>query len=204
MVAASQFHGRTMDDFSVSARVDQIYGAYLTAVFRNDYYRRVHEVTRSYASHMDFAIGLGTAGSGGSGLGILASPNFAWLCAVLTTGSTVLAIAKATYNWPDCLQKAIELENYYNKIASEYKILVDDLQAYRAWRQEFETKHKDLREKSEKPPIVFTYRNLSTKRQREIQNSIKERIPYHSWWKPDGAIDGKAKRYAPQQPNQTA
>ena len=90
--------------------VKSVYLGYLTAVFRRDYYKALRESVQKTCSHMDFAIGLGAAAGGGTGLGILADQRFAWLCAVITTVATVLAVAKTSYQWADRLQRSIELD----------------------------------------------------------------------------------------------
>lgn len=170
-----------------SDRIKNIYAAYLTSIFRRDYYKSLRESVQKTCSHMDFAVGLGAATGGGTGLGILADPRFAWLCAGITTASTVLAVAKPAYHWAERLQHSIELEKYFDGVVSEYKSLVEEIQAARNVTEAVFARHVELQKRSDHPPTQYQYRDLSHDKQREIQNRIKSRVPYKSWWLPAGS-----------------
>jgi hypothetical protein len=139
---------------------------------------------------MDFAVGLGAATGGGTGLGILADPRFAWLCAGVTTASTVLAVAKPAYHWAERLQRSVELEKYFDSIVSDYKTLVEEIQESKGLGDALLLRHVELRKKSENPPTQYQFSDLSLDDQREIQKRIKGRVPYKSWWLPPGSAWG--------------
>lgn len=171
-----------MNQPDITTRIAQIHQAYLDTEYRVDYYVFVRDRTARYAKHLDFAIGLGALGSGGTGLGILGDPNFAWLCGILTTVSTVVAIAKSNYDWPGRISKATELMEYFRGIATQYKHLIDDLNYHKTLSPNFEALHLKLRSDSQQAPSD-PYPSLSEKHRRAIQEITNNRIHLSGWWK---------------------
>jgi hypothetical protein len=169
---------------NLGRRVKQVHECFLNAQFRHDYYSKEQSTVQQRMAHTDFAIGLGGALSGGSGLGILAVPQMAWACGALTTISTILAIAKASYNWPERLKRSTDLATHYDLLASDYMRLIDDLNVAQVWDSQSEARHSQLRLRFDKPPTDYPFRTPSVKELREIQNAIKNRIKYKEWWKP--------------------
>ncbi len=171
------------DDNAIRERVEQIHHAYLDIIFKLMHYEVQHAHTTKYSRHFDFAIGLGAAGSGGSGLGILADPLFAVPCAVITSVSVILAIAKNHYDWHGRVKTLLEMIQFYQPLATEYEYLVHDMNHARKWEQEFDKTHRRLRETLRHAPNN-PYPHLKEDELRAIQNRVKHRIPYSKWWKP--------------------
>lgn len=162
-------------------RVQQIHGSYLKSVYATDYFKEVHRQIMQFAKHFDFAIGLGAAVSGGSGLGILRDPRFAWVCAALTTMSVVLTIAKTSYDWPGKLKSSSDLVEKYGRLSGKYQILVEDMNYRKSFGDDFDSAYKKLRDEE----LGFSpslYPSLSLEKQRQIQSAIKQRIDYRAWW----------------------
>ena len=162
-------------------RINQVYRTYLNTVYDIDYTLERHNSLASRSKHIDFLIGIGAAASGGSGLSILASPDFAWLCIPLTTISTVGAIAKGSYDWPGRLQKYIETIQFIAPINHGLKLLTEDIQASKNWKNEFEVAFEKLRNDLAKKPIDMT-KDLPLQVRRKIQDAIKHRLIYTTWW----------------------
>ncbi|OJX70439.1 hypothetical protein [Magnetospirillum sp. 64-120] len=164
-------------------RVEQIYTTYLDAVYATDYFSEVHRATMTYGRFFDFAIGLGAAISGGSGLGILAHPSFAWLCAVITTLSIILTVAKSSYDWPGKMKMAAEMTEKYGTLSGKYQMLIEDINYVEQYSEKFEKIFQKLREEQ---ALISTIPSpvLGEEKQREIQAAIKKRIPYKDWWRP--------------------
>lgn len=177
-----------MDVAGPQLRVKQIYAGYLTSVYNADYFRCVRERTRSYSTHLDFAIGVGAAASGsaGAGVALLSRPELIFVPPIIAGAATVLSIAKGVYNWPDRFQKAMELEQYYDQVSSEFNHLVEDIQVALGLNDDLNRRYAELRSKSARPPHAFIYTGLSLRKQRELQDAIKARIPYKGWWLPAG------------------
>jgi hypothetical protein len=154
---------------------------YLNALFHENYYKRLHVRTVTYAKAFDFTIALGSAASGGTGLGILADPRFGWLCAIVTTVSVLLSVAKGVWGWDQKTKFALERVQFYSDLNSKYMMLVDDLNAARTWRPDFETRRNEIRQKA-MPPTIDPYGELPEKMKLAIQTSIKQTIPYKEWW----------------------
>jgi hypothetical protein len=171
-----------VDQPDIPTRIAQIHRSYLDTEYRVDYYAFVRDRTSRFAKHLDFAIGMGALGSGGSGLGILGDPQFAWLCGILTTLSLILAVAKSNYDWPGRISKATELLEYFRSIATQYRNLIDDLNYRKTLSAEFETLHLKLRSDSLNAP-ADPYPSLSNKKQQKIQESTNSRINRAEWWK---------------------
>jgi hypothetical protein len=172
---------RARDMADNSEVVNQAYREGLGALFSRDYYKAVYSKTIQYSKVFDYSIGLGSAMSGGSGLGILANPNFAWVCAILTTISVLLSVAKGVWDWPGKAKFALERVQFYDECYSGYQSLIDDINVAKEWTLEIAKRRIDLRQKNTSS-TPDPYPELSKKAQREIQNSIKSRINYTSWW----------------------
>lgn len=164
-------------------RVNQLYYTYLDTVYECDYYRVMHDSVVGRARHLDFLIGVGTAVSGGSGLGILANPMFAWLCASLTTLSVVLSAAKSAYDWPGRVKAALERHQTFGEISGRLKGIVEDVQYRRGYTPEVESAYLKIRDEIRAVP-ANPYKEMSEARRRKIQNAIKQRINHKDWWRP--------------------
>ena len=163
--------------------VEQVHKECLDALFARDYYKVFHATTTRYANVFDFAIALGSALSGGTGLGILANPAFGWLCGGITSLSVLLSIAKGVYNWPGKTKFAIERVQFYGSLYGKYQALVDDMNAAREWNDKFASQREALRV-SANSGTADAFGDLSMDKQRAIQQGIKARIKYKEWWKP--------------------
>jgi hypothetical protein len=161
--------------------VNQVYKECLDALFQRDYYRELYNRTIRYARVFDYSIGLGSAMSGGSGLGILADPKFAWLCGIITTVSVLLSIAKGVWDWPGKTKFALERVQFFDETYSGYRRLIDDINANKQWNADFANKRNNLRQNST-PATPDPYPQLSINTQRSIQNAIKKRVKYAEWW----------------------
>jgi hypothetical protein len=161
--------------------INQTYRECLGALFQRDYYQELYSRTIRYSRIFDYSIGLGSAMSGGSGLGILADPKFAWVCGPVTTVSVLLSIAKGVWDWPGKTKFTLERVQFYDDIYSRYQQLVDDLNVAKQWTDEFKNRRDNLRQNN-RPPTADPYPQLGEKVQRAIQNSIKQRIKYTTWW----------------------
>jgi hypothetical protein len=166
-----------------NSRAGQVIQDYLTTEFLREYYRDRHGKTTRYAKHFDFLIALGSAGSGGSGLGILGDPRFAWLCGIVTTVSFILSAAKSQYDWQGRVQNSLKMEEFYGPISTKYKHIIDDMNVARAWNEDFEQRYLTLREEAEHSP-QDPYPSYPDKALRVIQNRVKAQIPYERWWTP--------------------
>ncbi|WP_020591594.1 hypothetical protein [Kiloniella laminariae] len=163
------------------ARINQVYRAYLNSLYEIDYHHECHDRLASRSQHIDFLIALGAASSGGTGLGILASPDFAWLCAILTTISTIGAVAKGIYDWSGRLKKSIEQVEFHTPVKHGLANLIEDIKASQAWSGDFEARYTKLRDELALVP-VNSGNGLSVEIQRQIQNRIKDRLQYRNWW----------------------
>jgi hypothetical protein len=163
------------------AVVNQMYRECLTSLFERDYYQELYNQTIKYSRYFDYSIGLGSAMSGGTGLGILANPNLAWLCGVVTTASVLLSIAKGIWDWPGKTKFALERIQFYEKLYFGYKALVDDVNVAMAWNTNFDQTRNTLRSSSV-PPTPDPYPQFSLTAKQAIQNAIKKRITYTTWW----------------------
>ena len=166
---------------NIAARVRQIHHAYLETEFQVEYYTTLRDRTSRYAKHFDFLIGLGAAGSGGSGLGILGDARFAILCGILTSVSVILAIAKSTYDWQGRIAKSTELLGYYRPIALQYNQLIDDLNYNKKLDSEYEALHLKLRADTINAP-VDPYPALKEKDKKSIKKSVRNNIDRTKWW----------------------
>ncbi len=167
---------------NITTRVRQIHHAYLESEFQVEYYTTLRDRTSRYAKHFDFLIGLGAAGSGGSGLGILGDPRFAILCGILTSLSVILAIAKSTYDWQGRIAKSTELFDYYRPIALQYSQLIDDLNYHKDLDSEREALHLKLRADTSNAP-VDPYPALKEKDKELIKDFVRDRVDRTGWWK---------------------
>lgn len=183
VVAAEKSEAEKVATSSPKERVAQIHKRCLNSIFATDYFKEVGRRVTRYAPHFDFAIGLGAALAGGSGLGILSNPNFAWLCGLLTTASVILTVAKSSYNWPARLKLASEMTEKYGRLSGKYLLLVDEMNYAREFNEGFEKTYVALRNEE----LQFSqedYPDLSIDTERKIQTAIKQRIPYSEWWRP--------------------
>ena len=163
------------------AAINQMYRECLAALFGRDYYQKLYNNTIWYSRVFDYSIGLGSAMSGGTGLGILANPNLAWLCGIITTASVLLSIAKGVWDWPGKTKFAMDRVQFYEKLYFDYKALVDDVNAAFEWNADFKARRESLRANSlPKPPDPYPELDEETKR--VIQNAIKNRLDYKKWW----------------------
>lgn len=162
-------------------RANQLYRAYLNCAFDEEYYRGRHKETLSYSNNFDMSIGLGAALSGGSGLGILADPAFAWVCGIITSGSVIASVAKASYKIDTRAQAAMDRVVFYGGLRAKLYDLIQDVQASCAWSPSFEGRFLDLREKiSNFAPYPFSHWDAD--KLRGVQEIIKARTDYESWW----------------------
>lgn len=171
-----------LDQEQMSVRVNQVYRNYLNNLYWSDYYGVHHEAALKQARIFDFFIALGTLIAGGSGLGILADPAFAWLCGIVTTIALVLSGLKTAYNWSNRIKASSEKIGAYGGLSFEYSSLIEDINFRRSWTDEFEERFKRLRQQQAKVSKSFDFPHLDTGRQRQIQNQIKGRIQYSKWW----------------------
>lgn len=162
-------------------QVNVVYRAYLDIEFKLDLYNEKYNQLLGRSKHMDLLIAVGAAASGGSGLGILASPEFVWLCGPLTTISTIGGIVKGNYDWASRIKHYNELVKSYAPVRLDYKHLVEDLNASQKWTNEFDARNQELRKLVRDLPVDST-RKLSVKARRRIQSEIKHRLQYQSWW----------------------
>ena len=176
---ATLLHGDLAADGVV--RVNQVYRGYLNTIFAIDCYLERHGRLAATSKHLDFLIAAGTAASGGSGLGILVSPAFAWVCASLTAISTVGAIAKSSYDWAGCLRTYLERLQFLAPIRQRYRNLIEDIQASKSWNASFENRYTELRD-ALLTMSVDSCSALPIKTRRKIQNEIKAREAYKTWW----------------------
>lgn len=161
--------------------VNQAYRECLDALYERDYYQELYNRTIRYARIFDYSIGLGSAMSGGTGLGILADAKFAWVCAVLTTVSVLLSIAKGIWDWPGKTKFALERVQFYGGVYSGYRYLIDDVNVAKQWNADFAKRRNDLRQNST-ASTPDPYSQLSENARRSIQDAIKKRVSYTNWW----------------------
>lgn len=163
-------------------RVNQVYRAYLNAIYEIDYNHEKHARLAEKSKHIDFLIALGAASSGGSGLvGILSSiDGLAWLCGLLTTISTVGALAKGTYDWTGRLKASLDMIEFYTPLKHGLEGLREDIIAKGGWCDDFEQRYTDLRASLAQVPVSVG-KGLAIEEQRKIQNRIKNRLNYKSW-----------------------
>ena len=166
----------------VSERINQLYRAYLLTSFEEEYYRERHSTSLETSNHFDLIVGLGAALSGGSGLGILANPAFAWVCGTLTSASVLAAVVKQSYRLDEKARASLERVALYGGARIEYLSLVQDVQAKKQWNEEFETRFSEMRSRFAKYS-PFPYSHWDEERLRAIQNKIKNREDYEKWWK---------------------
>jgi hypothetical protein len=126
-------------DAALVERANQVYKAYLDAIYNLDLYRADQDRTLTWSRGWDYIIGLSAAISGGSGLGILADPRLAWLCGGITTASIFLTVAKGTYDWPGRLKFDTERISDYNKLRLEWQYLKEDLDKTRNWMDDLKS-----------------------------------------------------------------
>jgi hypothetical protein len=161
--------------------VNQMYKECLVIAFRREYYQELYNRTIKYSKVFDYSIGLGSAASGGTGLGILADPRFGWVCALMTTVSVFLSVAKGVWDWSGKSKFALDRAHFYGKLYADYKALVDDVDAARQWSQSFAERRNALRSAST-PEAPDPYPELSEKVKRKVQERVKTRIDYRRWW----------------------
>jgi hypothetical protein len=165
---------------SLVQRVNQVYRAYLNAIYELEYYRADQERTMTWSRRWDFIIGLSAAISGGSGIGVLADPRLAWLCGVIATGSVILTVGKSVYDWPGRLKVDTERINDYSRLRYDYQYLKDDVESNRVWSNQLENRFLELRKREQLPETP--YKRLNIKIRRAIQNGVKARYDYKRWW----------------------
>lgn len=161
--------------------INQMYRECLAALFKRDYYQEMYNKTIRYAKVFDYSIGLGSAASGGTGLGILANPQFGWLCAAMTTVSVFLSIAKGVWDWSGKSKFALDRTYFYSKLYTGYSSLVDDVNANREWNKSFSDRRDALRTASH-PDAPDPYPELDVQVRRQIQDGIKSKVDYRKWW----------------------
>lgn len=161
--------------------LNQTYREFLNASFQRNYYQTLYSRTIRYAKSFDYLIGLGSAASGGTGLGILANPSFAWVCGPITTISVFLSVAKGVWDWAGKSKFSLDRVQFYDKLSSDYRSLIDDVNAAQEWNTNFSQKRDALRQNSN-PGTPDPYPQLSDKVKRKIQVGVKAQIPYRQWW----------------------
>jgi hypothetical protein len=175
---------------SPKLRVKQTYDEYLDALYAIEYYKRVYKDVRSYSRHFDFIISLSGALSGGSGLGILASPWMAIPCSIITAAAVIFTVARQTYDWPARAAFAVDMIEKNGTLSGKLKNFVQDIQVTRAWNTEFDKRFDEIRsEVSNLPADKFPELSLTVRS--SIQNEIIERECPQTWWKPKGDEDEK-------------
>jgi hypothetical protein len=168
-------------DIQTATRVNQVYREYLTILFRQKYYNELYGRTVWWSKILDYLISVGSAASGGTGLGILATPAFAWACGPLTTISFFLGIAKANWGWADKSKFALDRVAFYDKLSGGYQSLVDDIDAARAWTEDFSNTRNALRQNAT-PSQPDPYRELRDKVKAKVQDSVQHQVQYKQWW----------------------
>lgn len=163
------------------AALNQTYRECLKARFNRNYYQFLYNRTIRYAKSFDYLIGLGSAASGGTGLGILATPSFAWVCGPITTISVLLSVAKGVWDWAGKAKFSLDRMQFYDKLSTDYQSLVDDVDAAQQWTADFAQRRDALRENSN-PGTPDPYPELSEKLRRTIQSQVKTQISYKQWW----------------------
>ena len=163
------------------AVVNQTYRECLKVLFQRDYYQAFYDRTIKYSRAFDYSIGLGSAMSGGTGLGILADPRFAWVCGIMTTVSVLLSIAKGVWDWPGQLKFGLDRVQFYSGLHARYESLVDDINVACQWTNDFEKRRNELRSESGLS-VADPYPQLDMAAKRAIQDAIKARVPYTTWW----------------------
>jgi hypothetical protein len=161
--------------------INQMYRECLAALFKRDYYQEMYNRTIRYAKVFDYSIGLGSAASGGTGLGILANPQFGWLCGAMTTVSVVLSIAKGVWDWSGKSKFALDRTYFYSKLYAGYNLLVDDVNAHREWNKSFSERRDALRGAS-LPDSPDPYPEMELQVRKQIQDNIKAKLDYRKWW----------------------
>jgi hypothetical protein len=161
--------------------VNQMYRECLVAAFKREYYQNLYNKTIRYAKVFDYSIGLGSAASGGTGLGILADARFGWICAIMTTVSVFLSVAKGVWDWSGKSKFALERAHFYGKLYAGYRALVDDVNAAQQWNDPFADRRNALRNGST-PDIPDPYPELREKVKRRVQERVKGQIDYRKWW----------------------
>jgi hypothetical protein len=174
-------------------RVEQIYHTYLDCEYEVEYYGSIHARTVRYSRHFDFVIGLGAAISGGSGVigAIQNSALGAWACGILTVATVILTAAKASYNWPAQVEMALYNLEFFRQMVRSYRLLVEDMRYAKRWETKFDQRHEKLRDDLTKRP-KDTLPSLSDDERRAIQDGIKHRIQYKTWWKPGNDTETNA------------
>jgi hypothetical protein len=163
-------------------RIKQVYTGYLNSIYDVEYYKRQHVDIARYSQHYEFVIALGGALSGGTGLGILASPWMAAPCGVITAASLIFTVAKQTYDWPGRMQFAVNMIDEYGRLSGKFRSLVEDIWTREDWTDEFEKTFIALREEATALPQDI-YPQLKADVRNEIQSAIVARENPASWWK---------------------
>lgn len=166
----------------LQARVAQIHDAYSETQFHVEYYTEFRDRTARYSRHFDFAIGLGALGGGGSGLGILSEPAFAFPCALLTSVSVISSIAKSNYDWQGKISKSQELIDFFSGIAIQYRHLIDDLNYRQSMDDSSVAVFLKLRAEVLKAPNN-PYPKMKENVVSDIQNRVNEGVDKENWWR---------------------
>lgn len=163
--------------------VDILYKEYLNSLYSKEYSNIIVEKISGRIKHSDFGITLGTAISGGTGLGILADPRFAVACGSVSALSVILSTIKAAYQWPDKYKQAIEMAQHYSGICARYRPLVHKLNREKKWSNSIGAAFKEIDEDNSKY-VPLDYIKLPDERRQRIQQEIREREKPQTWWRP--------------------
>jgi hypothetical protein len=178
MVDAISQSGTTSNE---KTKVNRLYTTYLGSLYAVEYYRCVNQRNFRYSRHFEFAIALGTALSGGSGLGVFSYPQLAWVCSVFASISLILTAAKAAYDWPGRIKKVSELIEKFSKTGAKVGLLVEEVDLDQKWSKAVDERYRAiLQEESE--IIEGEREKLPEDVERRIQNDIRTRSRCESWW----------------------
>jgi len=169
---------------SVPERVRQLHLAYLDTLYATEFYKEAARRGGRTAKWLDALIAIGGTGSGGSGLGAIGTqiPGLVWLCALLTAAAFCLSATKAVVNWSDTPKRALESVEKLGYLSGRYLLLIEKLNAYRAYTADDERIFSDLRRDHLSYPAP-QLGDLPEARATELQERILRNTPVDTWWK---------------------
>jgi hypothetical protein len=167
----------------VAARVGQVKVDCLKAIYSRDYYKKFLDIYTSRIEYIDLCLAISTGLTGVSGLAILKEPNFGWVCGAITAISLALSGIKKHYKMLEKVGYAYERLQFFEVHSHEMMMFVNDLNAGRAWTKAAEDRYKRILSKRDLTK-ADKYPDLPLKVRREIQDAIKARLNYKSWWSP--------------------
>lgn len=162
-------------------RANQLYRRYLNSRYDEEYYKLHHGEIIRKTKVFDFWIGLGTFVTGGTGLGILADPAFAYVCGVLTTASVIASVYKHSMRLDQEAKDCLERMAFFATQRANWERLVEDLQSERDWSTDIETRYQKVVASSTGMP-PFAHSLMKLEKQRELQDQIKAKVNYEKFW----------------------